>query len=346
MRAMLLHQYGDVEHLRWGDLPLPEPGPDDVRIRTEAIALNPVDCHMRQGRPPGPLPLVLGRDAAGHVDAVGANVRRFRPGDAVLAVLFGPRSNGAYAQAACTHEAFVSPLPRRQEPLRGVTLGVAALTAWEAVMLRARVQPGQAVLVAGGAGGVGTFTISLARSLGADPVLSTAGSDASAAYLVDVLGLPDAAILRYPGRSLDEQARWVRERTSGAGVAAAFDLVGGDMKRLCFQVLAFHGCVVSCVPEHEPDFALDLWSPQASPLHVRSASYHCVALSAPARLGTVRDWAVYRSMFAGLVERVESGALALPPVQEMGVLDEPTIRAAHRLLETGHVRGKLVLRVR
>lgn len=346
MKAMLLHQYGGVEHFRWGELPLPEPGPRYVRIRIEAIALNPVDCSMRQGHLPGPLPVVLGRDAAGRVEAVGSEVRRFRQSDRVLAVLFGPRSNGAYAEAACTHEAFVSHLPRGQEPLRAVTLGVAALTAWEAVMIRARVQPGQAVFVAGGSGGVGTFAISLARGLGAGPVLSTAGSDASATYLTEALGLPDEAILRYPGLSVEQQARWVRERTGGHGVAAALDLVGGDMKRLCFQVLDFRGCVVSCVPEHEPDFMIDLWNPQHSPLNARGGSYHYVALSAPARDGKERDWAVYAPMFAGLVERVESGALALPRLQDMGALDEHTIGAAHRMLEAGHVRGKLVLRVR
>ncbi|HKI98012.1 MAG TPA: zinc-binding dehydrogenase [bacterium] len=345
MKAMLLTEYGSVEGFRWGELPLPEPGPDDVRIRVEAISLNPVDYKMRQGRIAGPLPVVLGRDVAGRVDAVGANVKRFRPGDAVLAVLFGPRSNGAYAEYVCTPEPFVSTLPRGVEPLRAVTLGVAAVTAWEVVMLRPSIEPGRPVFVAGGSGGVGSFAVPLARMRGAAPILATAGSDASADYLTQALGVPPQDILRYRGRSLEELAAWVRERTDGRGVAAALDLVGGDMKRLCFQVLDFHGCAVSCVEEYEPDFGIDIWSPQHSPLYARSASYHYVAVSAPARFGTARDWAIYPRMFAGLIDAVESGALPLPPVQDMGVLDEETLRAAHRLLETGHARGKLVLRV-
>lgn len=345
MQAIVLEAYGGVEHLHAREWPRPEPGPEDVRIRVEAVSLNPVDYKMRQGRIPGELPTILGRDVAGRVDAVGAHVRGVKEGDAVLAVLFGPRSNGAYAQYVCTHPAFVSPLPGGTDALHAVTLGVAGLTAWEVVALKAALRPGEAVLVAGGAGGVGSYAVPLARLAGAAPLLATAGSDASAAYLTEALGVPAQNVLRYDGRSLEEQAAWVRERTGGRGVAAALDLVGGDMKRLCFAVLDFHGRVVSCVEEYDRDFAIPIWHPQTSPLYARSASYHYVAVSAPARFGQPRDWALYPRMFAALRERVEAGRLALPAVREMGALGEASIREAHTLLETGHTRGKLVLSV-
>ena len=353
MKAMVLEAFGGVEHFHMRCWPLPVPGPGQVRIRIQAISLNPVDYKMRQGRLYGDLPAVLGRDAAGTVDAVGPDVTGFREGDSVLAVLFGPSSNGAYAQYAATDAAFVSPLPVGTAagvpcdiPVTvAVTMGVAGLTAYEVVVRKARVTAGEAVFVAGGSGGVGSYVIPLLRVLGAEPILATAGSDASAAYLTRVLGVRPEHILRYPELSAQAQADWVRAESGGRGVAAAFDLVGGDMKRLCFQVIDFYGRVVSCVEEYDPDFAIDIWHPQISPLYARSGSYHYVAVSAPARFGGPRDWAVYGEMSTALRELVQSGRLPLPPVTELGELDEQTIRRAHTLLETGHVQGKLVLTV-
>ncbi len=345
MRVMQLEHFGSVENFHWAEVPVPEPEDGQVRIRVEAISLNPVDYKMRQGRLYGDLPVVLGRDIAGTVDAVGEGVSRYRVGDAVVAVLFGPRSSGAYAEQVCTHAAFVSPLPRDTEPLQAVTLGVAGLTAYEAVVRKAHVQPGEAVFIAGGSGGVGSYAIPLARLQGAEPILTTAGSAESAHYLTDALGIDPAHILRYPNLSHEEQVAWVREHSGGDGVAASFDLVGGAMKRLCFDVIDFYGRVTSVVEEYDPDFAIDIWHPQESPLYARSGSYHYVAVSAPARFGASRDWVAYGAMFDALIELVESGRLPLPPVQQMGALSEETIRAAHLELEAGHVKGKLVLSV-
>ncbi|MEE8435217.1 MAG: alcohol dehydrogenase catalytic domain-containing protein [bacterium] len=345
MKAMILDAAGGVEHFRWGDLPLPEPGPGEVRIRIEAVTLNPSDYKIRRGMLPVEPPLVLGRDAAGTIDAVGPDVAEFSIGDAVIAVLFGPRSNGAYAQYVVSHAGFVAPLPKGADPMRAASLGVAGLTAYEAVVMKADVQPGEPVFVAGGSGGVGSYVIPLIHMLGGGPVLATAGSDESAAYLTGTLGVLPENVLRYPGKSLEEMTGWVLETTGGRGVPAAFDLVGGAMKRLCFGVIAYYGRVTSVVEEYDPDFAIDIWHPIVSPLYVRTGSYHFVAVSAPARFGGPEHWGVFRKNLDVLTGWVEEGRLALPPVRDMGELNEENIRAAHTLLESGHVRGKLGLRV-
>ena len=345
MKAMILDAAGGVEHFRWGDLPLPEPGPGEVRIRIEAVTLNPSDTKIRRGMLPVEPPLVLGRDAAGTIDAVGPDAAGFSIGDAVIAVLFGPCSNGAYAQYVVTHAGFVAPLPSGADPMRAASLGVAGLTAYEAVVMKANVQPGEPVFVAGGSGGVGSYVIPLIQMLGGGPVLATAGSEESAAYLADTFGLPPENVLRYRSKSLEEMTEWVLAKTGGRGVPAAFDLVGGEMKRLCFGVIDFYGRVTSVVEEYDPDFAIDIWRPIVSPLYARTGSYHFVAVSAPARFGGPEHWGVFRKNLDTLTGWVEAGRLALPPVRDMGELNEENIRAAHTLLESGHVRGKLGLRM-
>ncbi len=344
MRAMVLKALGDAGNFRWSDWPLPDPKPGEVRIRIRAISVNPVDYKMRQGRISVEVPIVLGRDVAGTVDMLGEGVAEFGRGDRVFAVLFGPRSNGAYAQYVTTPTAFVSQTPAGLSDAQAATLGVAGLTAYESVIRKARVRAGEAVLVAGGGGGVGSFAIPMLRHLGASPIIVTAGSEQTADYLARTLKIPADTLVPYRGRSPEDLESVVRARTGGRGVTAAFDFVGGAMKKLCFRALDFDGRVVSTV-EESPEFELNLWRPDRSPLWARSGTFHFVALSARARAGTPQDWGVYRELMAGLSTLIEAGRIAPPAVTELGELSESTIRDAHRRLEAGHQRGKLVLTV-
>lgn len=343
MRAVVLERFGGPEHFRWADRPRPEPRAGEVRIRIRAISVNPVDCKMRQGRIPVELPAVLGRDVAGVVDAVGEGVAAPRPGDEVFGVLLGPRSNGAYAEYAAVPAAFVGRKPGGLSDAQAAALGVAGLTAYESVVRRARVGAGEAVLVAGGAGGVGGFAIPILRHLGASPLLATAGGEGSAAHLVGRLGVRPEDVLLYRGRSLDALEAAARERTGGRGVAAAFDFAGGDMKRLCFRALDLGGRVVSIV-EEPPGFELDVWR-AGSPLFARSGTFHFVSLGARARSSAPADWSVYPDLMAGLTSLIEAGHIPPPAVTVVGELSPGAIGEAHRRLEEGHVRGKLVLTV-
>lgn len=345
MQAIVLEQFGDVEHLRMGEWPMPEPKAGEVRIRIRAISVNPVDTKMRQGHMGADLPIVLGRDVAGVVDAVGPDAGDLREGDEVFAVLSGPRSNGAYAQYVTTHHAFVARRPQGVSELQAAALGVAGLTAYETVVRKARVQRGEAVLVAGASGGVGSMALPLLRMAGAAPILCTAGSDESADYLVRSLGVNAAHVLRYRDTPPEQLAQQVRDLAGGRGVAAAFDYVGGDMKKLCFGALDFDGRVLSIVEEYDPAFELDLWRPAVSPLWARSGTFHYVALSARARFGGPEAWGVYREALAALVGLVNDGKVPPPQLTDLGTLSTETIREAHRRLQTGHTRGKLVLRV-
>ena len=344
MKAVVLEDVGGVEHFHWKDWPMPAPKADEVCIRIQAISVNPVDYKMRKGLIPSELPVILGRDVAGTVDAVGDNVSDFQVGDEVFAVLFGSRSNGAYAQYVATSADFVNIKPKTLSFIQAAPLGVAGLTAYEAVINKGDLRGGETVLIAGGAGGVGSFAIPLIRHCGAKSIFATTGSDESAAYLMKNFDIPSDHLIRYADRSLEQMENQIRELTDGRGVSVAFDFVGGQMKKLCFQAIGFDGRVVSIV-EEPPDFEYNIWRADISPMFAKSTTFHFVALSARARNGGPEDWRVYRKSMAALAALIEGGKVPIPAITEIGELSEASIRKAHTRLEDGHVNGKLVVRV-
>lgn len=344
MKAMVLEEFGGPQNFQWKDWPTPEAKHGEVLIRIRAVTVNPVDYKMRAGHLPIPLPDVLGRDVAGTIEAVGEGVSEFSVGDEIFAVLFGPRSNGAYAQYVRVPPAFVCPKPASLSFQQAACLGVAGMTAYDAVVNKGAIQRGETVFVAGGAGGVGSFAIPLLRYCGVTSIIATAGSDESAGHLITNLGIDSSHLVYYRKSSLEEMAARVRELTEDKGVAVAFDFVGGDMKKLCFNTTAFDGRVVSTV-EEPPEFDFNIWRADLSPLFAKSGTYHFVALSARARNGGPGDWRVYRDMMAGLAGLVEDGDISLPQATDLGELTEDTIRKAHTMLEAGHTQGKIVLSV-
>jgi len=344
MRAIVIDRYGGPEEMRETELPVPEPRAGEVRVRIRAVSVNPVDWKMRQGAQGQPLPLVLGRDVAGEIDALGPGVSGVGVGERVFGALLGPRSNGAYAQFACAPLQFFGPKPGMLSFAQAAAVPIAGMTAYVSLVFKARMRAGETLFIAGGAGGVGVHAIPLARRLGAETVLTTAGSDASEAFLVRELKVPAAQILRYDGLTLDGMTERVLALNGGRPVMTACDFVGGTMKRLCCRVVEFDGQVVTAV-EEPPDFDLNVWSARASPLRARSASVHLVNLGARAREGTPADWETYRDALSTLGHWLETGHIPPPPVTLLGPLNETSIRAAHRRLEEGHVRGKLVLTV-
>lgn len=188
VKAFILDRYGKKQMLRLGDMPEPVPGPDDVLVEVEATGLNLLDSKIRNGefKPilPYKLPLVLGHDLAGTVAKIGGGVRRFKPGDAVYA---RPHDGqiGAFAHRILVKKGDLALKPANLSMAEAASIPLVGLTAWQVLVERAQIKPGQKVLIHAGSGGVGTFAIQLAKHLGA--TVATTASATNAA-LVKELG--------------------------------------------------------------------------------------------------------------------------------------------------------------
>ena len=269
MMAVRLFEYGDPSVLRTIEAPLPEIGPDEVLLRVRATSVTRWDLRYRQGLltpPPGraalPLPFQLGRDAAGEVQAVGAGVRRFAPGDRVVAMtcpacgcceyckrgldnlcidiaLPGHQRFGAYAQYVCRKETELLHAPDSLSFEKLACLLWSYSTVWHMAMARGRLRPGQDVLVTAASGGMGTAAIQIARLAGAARIVALTGS---ASKVAPLLALGASHVLNT--REEDIPAR-IAEITGGLGVDLALENVGGDMLPLCMQCLRMDGTLVS-----------------------------------------------------------------------------------------------------
>ncbi|NDK53395.1 zinc-binding dehydrogenase [Rhizobium laguerreae] len=203
MKAFILDRYGKKQTLRYGDMPEPTPGADDVVIEVEAAGLNQLDSKIRDGafRPilPYKPPLVLGHDLAGSVIRTGANVRRFKIGDAVYA---RPRDGqiGTFAERIAVKESDLAPKPASLSMAEATSIPLVGLTAWQALVERAQIKPGQKVLIHAGSGGVGTFAIQLAKHLGA--IVATTASAANAAMLKE---LGADVVIDYRSQKFEEE---------------------------------------------------------------------------------------------------------------------------------------------
>jgi len=345
MRVIAIRRFGGVDVLEDEVWPIPEPAPGEVRIRISAASFNPIDLFWRAGRLDRRLPVVLGRDFSGAVEATGDGVSDLAVGDVVFGYQAGSRaSNGTYAEYMCLPAELVARAPAGWPATSIAALPVAALTAQRCVVSKARVQRGDSALVAGAAGGVGSMIVQMLMLAGASPILATAGSHRSAAYLTGELGLKRGWVIHYAG--LDEEAlvKSVRDKNGGQQVDHTFDTAGGAMKRLAFHAARVDGNVVSIV-EEPPDFPLNIWDERTSPMSQRSLSFHFVEIGARAWMRERATWLEYRRELDQIARWAQAGQIAPPPVRVMGPLAACTAREAHTLLETGHAGGKLVMTI-
>ncbi len=155
MKAIVVHQYGGPEALKYEDAPRPEPKEDEMLVRVVAAAVNPVDAFIRAGRfKAGSLPFIPGMDVSGVIEKTGATITRFKAGEPVYAYL-SFREQGGYAEFAIAKENETSPKPKAINFEQAAAVPLAATTAWQALIETAKLSAGQTVLIHGGSGGVG-----------------------------------------------------------------------------------------------------------------------------------------------------------------------------------------------
>jgi NADPH:quinone reductase-like Zn-dependent oxidoreductase len=176
MKAFILDRYGSADHVRAGDVPDPELREDDVLVQIHAAGVNLLDSKVRNGEFKlflrYRLPLILGHDVAGVVVRVGPRVRRFKPGDEVYARPADGRI-GAFAEFIAIKEDDVAIKPTALTMEEAASIPLVGLTAWQALIERAKLKPGQKVLIQAGSGGVGTFAVQLAKHVGATVATTT-----------------------------------------------------------------------------------------------------------------------------------------------------------------------------
>ena len=236
MKAVRIHDYGHGDVLAYEEAPMPEISSNEVLVRVVAASVNPVDWKIREGHLkqmiPYPLPLTLGWDVSGIVDAVGAEVTRFKVGDAVYSRPDIKR-NGTYAEYVAIREDEIAHKPKTISHAEAASLPLTGITAWEVLFTTAQLKAGQTVLIHAGAGGVGSLAIQLAKSCGARVIATTSGKNRA---FVESLGADQV---------IDYQTQ--RFADVAGKVDVVFDTLGGEIQDTSWSVLKPGGILVSIV---------------------------------------------------------------------------------------------------
>lgn len=333
MRALLLTRYGGPDAAELREVPRPDAGPGEVLVRVRAAGLNPVDFKTRQGmlKPVQryALPAVMGNELAGVVEACGVGVTRFAAGDRVFARM--PKdSMGALADHAVVPQDLLAAMPAALDFETAAGIPLAGLTALQALRDELRLSPGSRVFIPGGAGGVGTFAIQIAKWLGAE-VTTTASPRGKA--LVERLGAD--RVIDYTARRFEDHVR---------DMDGVFDLIGGETLAKSFGVVKRGGTVVSVAGMPEPVTARkDLGRGPLLAALFWIASYRLRAQAA-------KHGVTYRYLFmhpsgaelAELARLVDEGRLQ--PVIDR-VFPFAQVDQAFAYLESGRAKGKVVVRI-
>ncbi|KAB1230948.1 zinc-binding dehydrogenase [Chryseobacterium viscerum] len=262
MKTIVIKNYGGPEVLQVTEMPIPIiTDPSQVLVKVRATSVNPLDYQVRRGDYASffELPIITGHDIAGDIIAVGEAVKKWQPGDKVY---YSPRfgSSGSYAAYHLTEESSLSRMPDNISYEEAAAVPLIGGTVWEMLVVRAQLKKGDTILILGGAGGVGTLAIQIAKSLGA--FVYTTGQSVLHEKLQN-LGA-DVVIDHH-------QKNWIEEiqvHTKGKGVDVIIDTVGGNTLSDSPLALADYGTVVTLVDIAQPQNLIHAWE--------KNATYHFV----------------------------------------------------------------------
>jgi len=330
MKTMLMTGAGTADVLQLRDTPIPDlPSAHHLRVKLAAAGINPLDTKLRS-KPayyPDRLPAILGCDGAGIVEATGADVSRFKVGDAVYFCNGGIGNEpGCYAEYTSVHEDYCAAKPATLGMSESAALPLVLLTAWEALVERVNLQAGQTILIHAGAGGVGHIAVQLARHLGARVAVTV--SDEHKASITENLGAEK--IIHYRQQDfVAETLAW----TDGNGADVVFDTVGGDTFLRSLNAVRYCGKIVSLLST-----PLSLADTQLARLRNLTL---CYELMLTPQLMHLHDERVrQRKILEQGAQLADAGKLKVLLSQ---VLPLTEAAQAHRLIEQGGVSGKIVL---
>lgn len=307
MRTSTQRTLGGPEVLEIVEVQRPEPRPNEVLVRVQAAGLNPTDFkHRAAKRFIEDPPFTLGWDVSGVVEKVGIGVARFAPGDEVFGMLPYPFGHGSHAEFVAAPARLFTKKPTSVDHVQAGALPLVSLTAWQALVENANLQPGQRVLVHAAAGGVGHIAVQIAKARGAY-VIGTAS--AGKHEFLRELGADEA--IDYHAEDFAEVAK---------DIDVVLDTIGGETQMRSLRTLRPGGIVVSIVPMGSDDFYRE-----AEALGVRAVR---ILVDAS------------RSQLASIAELVDAGSVRARIAATFPLAE---IAAAHALGETGRTAGKIVI---
>jgi NADPH2:quinone reductase len=327
MKAMIIKTHGDASLFEETDIEPSPLKPGYVQVRVMATSVNPVDCKIRAlGLPLGPeLPAVLHGDVAGIVESVGEGVAAFSPGNRVFGCAGGVKGEGGALGELMNCDAdLLAAMPQSLDFVQAAALPLVSITSWEGLIDKARIQPGQTVLVHAGTGGVGHVALQVAKAKGAE-VFATVSNDTKAA-IAQKLG---ATPVNY--RTSPVEA-YVAEHTKGVGFDVVYDTVGGDNIPTSWAAARPGGTVISCQSNSTHDM---------TPIHLKSLTHAGVLMLLPLLTGNGR--AHHGEILREVASLVDKGQLSPLIDERIFTLDQAA--DAHRHWESGAATGKIVIRV-
>jgi NADPH:quinone reductase-like Zn-dependent oxidoreductase len=313
MRAMVIERFGDPDELVEREIPMAAPGIGEALVRVDAAGINPIDAKTRAGRGGAGLirsfPAVLGVDFCGTVVKPAFDTHEFQPGDRVYGMVPVPRVSGSYAEFLTVPVIAIARAPRSFTATQAGAVPCAALTAWGCINSVGAVQPGQRVLIHAGAGGVGHIAVQLARLAGAH-VITTAS--ARNAQWLNSIGAHE--VIDYRTSRFEEET---------GDIDLVVDLIGNVKEETGTRSLAVmrpNGLLISVPTGSWPGYREDAVAAGVRATDIKALS-DTATLDAIARL-------------------IDAGDLTVHIDREFPLRE---VAAAHRLLEEGHTRGKIVL---
>lgn len=328
MKAIQLPQHGGSELLTIAEIDDPEIiEPTDVKVKLKAAGINPVDTKIRSGAYPlNQFPFILGCDGAGIIEETGTEVTRFKQGDKVYFFHGGVGDiSGNYAEYKVLDERFLAQKPESLDFIQAAAAPLVLLTAWESLFDRAHVDKDETVFISAGAGGVGHVAIQLAKHVGAK-VCTTVSSDEKASFVKD-LGADQ--IINYKEQDV---LKGIMDWTNDKGVDMAMDNVGGKSLQEVFSLVKHYGDVVTLL---QADNNID-WSIA----RFRNIRFSMEVMLSPLLFGLIEAQKHQTWILEQCAELFDTGKLC---IHVSNVLPLERASEAHRMLESGHAVGKIVL---
>ncbi len=320
MKAIHVHQYGDPEVLRYEESPLPEPGAGEARVKIEAAGINFIDIYHRTGKYPGQLPITLGVEGAGMVDAVGPGVSDVKPGDRVAYAM----QQGAYAEYAVVPVSKLVFIPDNVDTRQAAAVMLQGMTAHYLCYSTCPLQPGETALIHAAAGGVGLLLVQLAKRCGAR-VIGTVSTEEKA-RLAREAGADE--VILYTQADFEAETRRL---TDGQGVDVVYDSVGKTTFGKSLNCLKPRGYLVLFGQSSGPVSPLD---PQV--LNAKGSLF----LTRPSLGHYVANRKELLERSGDLFEWMASGELNVRIDQTFPLAEAAE---AHRYLEGRKTKGKLLL---